>query len=145
MELPGAVRPRGAGISLSGPGEIESLRPDGSVIRTGARAGVLNALPPPPLPLHASSCYEQLSHRLKWRKWKHRWHAFSSSYRSVPEETAPSRAARLPASCSKPGAGRRTPKGRLRTSPLGVQLITGLVRVGVARALHWAEIEKTKC
>src|SRR5437762_8951833 len=62
MRLPGVVHPRGAGIGLSGPGAIESLRPDGSVIRTAAQATALNALHRTPLPLPASACYQQLSH-----------------------------------------------------------------------------------
>src|SRR5438270_14012919 len=40
----GAVHPREIGISLFGPGEIESLRPDGSVIRTVDRAEYTNAV-----------------------------------------------------------------------------------------------------
>src|SRR5438270_12524456 len=38
----GAVHPREIGISLFGPGEIESLRPDGSVIRTVDREEYTN-------------------------------------------------------------------------------------------------------
>lgn len=54
-------------------------------------------------------------------------------------------AARLLARARTPALVGRTPKGRLSIKPVGAQLITGVAKLGFARALDWADIGKPKC